>query len=266
VDYDVRVYAPIIHYLFQCQHLTQLSFHRGKKCLDDRFFDSASAAAPSPLRFPNLQQLTADVRRAAVPAITAALTHAPLLTRLSFLVPSLYPRGVMPSIGVLAATLQELHLEFDTDAQLECDEILSLRALTELRELVIQPPMNKMFFFLVRAPGFTDVDLVHLLAALPKLRRFHFGVRASWWPDGDDGLLWRIGQAAPLLEELGLAGSYSVQMLELSVPPPAFSYLQTLILCGFSLALAPSDADREEIEYLEYVAHSCSVESSCALS
>jgi hypothetical protein len=241
----------VIRLLLQSNILTRLSFHRGTGFLHAGHFDAVLADAPPQPLLQKLRVLTADVRCLHVPAIAAALAHAPLLTSLAMYVPGEKPRGAMRAIGVLAATLQLLQLEFDADAVLHGSEILTLRTLTQLGELVIQPPMNRTFCFLVAAPEFTDADLVHLLTGLPELRRFVYGGTAGWWENNDRRLLQRIGHAAPLLEELGLAGSYSVQALEPLAPTPAFPCLQTLLLCKISLALPHGDL--KHIERLQLV-------------
>lgn len=150
-----------------------------------------------------------------------------------------------------------MQLEFDANVGLYANDLRSLRALTQLRELVIQPPMNTTFCFLVAAPGFTAADLVHLLAGLPQLRRFVYGGMARWWTYSEERLLQRIGHAAPRLEELGLAGSYKVQELEPGTPTPAFPCLRSLMLCQISLALPPSITDGKDVEYLRYVVPGC---------
>jgi hypothetical protein len=251
--YDAGWHAPAILLLLQSTVLTKLGFHRISGFRIAQPFEAAVAAAPSPPLLPNLRVLTADVRRADVTAITAALRHAPLLTSVALLVPGEDARGVLPAMGVLAAALQLLQLEFDADTVLPAAEIQTLRALNDLRELVLQPPLNRTFCFLVVAPDFTDAHLAHLLAGLPKLRRFVFGGKAGWWKDVHGRYLERLGHAAPLLEELCLAGSYGVQALNPLAPAPAFPFLQTLVLCQLSL-VHPGLNDRwtrKEIEYLQ---------------
>ncbi len=216
---------------------------------------TALAAAPSPSQapFPNLRVLAADVATAAVPGITAALSLAPQLARLCLLIPGEDPRHVLPAFSLLAPTLRELRHEFDTDAPLRRDELLSLRMLSRLRELVLQPLRRQKFFFFVRAPELTDDDLVHLLAGLLMLRRFVFNVRGGWavneFAHYDDGLLQRIGHAAPLLEELALFGNYSVQALEPLAPTQAFPCLERLMVCRISLTPPdpPGDYEAENV-------------------
>jgi hypothetical protein len=249
---DLR-YAAVIRLLLQSKHVTELGLHRGTGFHMVRHFTSVAADAATQPPFPSLRVLTADAQRSHVAPIVAALRHAPLLTSLALLVPGERSRDVLPTLGALAATLQLVQLEFDADVGLHADDLRSLRALTQLRELVVQPPMNKTFCFLVAAPGFSGADLVHLLEGLPKLRRFVFGGVARWWKEDDGRLLQRVGLAAPLLEELGLAGSYSVQALEPGTPTPAFPCLRSLILCGISLALPSSVTDPKDVEDLRYV-------------
>ncbi len=251
MNYDEHVYLSVIQLLLQNNHLARLDFHRGKHYRLREHFVAALVAVPSQTRFQNLRMFTAHVKRSHVPTLTTALQHAPLLTHVSLLIPSYDPYGALAAFSALAATLQGLQLEFNDDAELRRHELLALRTLTELRELTLQPPMHKSFYFLARARDFTDADLVHLLSGLPKLRRFMFGVRTGRDPTTDGLLLLRIGNAAPLLEELGLAGSVTVQGLDPLAPTAAFPCLQMLIMCHLLPAPTQSDAERKEIEYLQ---------------
>ncbi len=252
VNYDDGRYSAVIRLLLQSNHVSELDFRRGIGRCMAQHFASVAAAAPTQPCFQQLRALTADAQHTHVASITAALLHAPLLTSLTLLVPDARPRGVLPALGALAATLQRVQLEFCYNVVLHTAELQSLRALTLLRELVLQPPIDMTFSSLVKAPEFTEADLVQLLAGLPKLRRFVFGGMARWWHDGDGALLQHIGDVAPLLEELGLAGSYSVQALKPGTPTPAFPCLRTLILDEILLALPSSVADEEDIEHLRY--------------
>ncbi len=158
------------------------------------------------------------------------------------------PDGVLPCLASLSA-LQVLVVEFSA-ATLRRDDILSLQALTLLRELRIKGEADsddECF----EALAFDDADLLELLQGLPRLRHFEFTPEVLWSDDGP--LLRLVGEVAPALEELSLYGRLNVQALSPSAASPALPRLQNLSITGIQLVMPPGVHYYEvvSVHYLE---------------
>ncbi|KAM4062090.1 hypothetical protein HRG_008942 [Hirsutella rhossiliensis] len=219
---DHLVTDDLILHLAQRSDLLQLEI--GKTC-SEQLLELVSSRIAHPFR--DLRAIHIALTSAAVPSA------AKLFPRVTYLGLDVRDAGVnvMQSLSSLSA-LRHFALTFAADTRLSLEELLSLKKLSRLQELTIEPNERETDPTVTALEAaFSDKHFDDIVSHLPSLRRLSFLVQCTL----SAAALLSLAKHCPLLEECNMLPVFDIRMLESEARrnSPLFPKLRFLEVGGF---------------------------------